>query len=258
MMNGSAPFRLLDLPAELRNMIYAHIPMVTHYHTFEQTVDKDSKPLVPVSTTTLVVKSLPVAIPATCKQLQYEVTPFLQSKLAIIATEPLRLIVDSLGFRLFIGTGGYLSSARRGYIASSMIVSDGSAASMCAFLRQHQMNDVHEVDMYALVEFVGAYEKFVQRRRPLNTTVAVVRHPGQVLEKLAGQFMMLDDWRPILPGVASFMVRKQETDDVDDPPTVACPGGVMRYTIRLITQGLYRSRIIDDVSEEEWQDVWLE
>jgi hypothetical protein len=139
-----------------------------------------------------------------------------------------------------------------------MIVSDGSAASMCAFLRQHQMNDVHEVDMYALVEFVGAYEKFVQRRRPLNTTVAVVRHPGQVLEKLAGQFMMLDDWRPILPGVASFMVRKQETDDVDDPPTVACPGGVMRYTIRLITQGLYRSRIIDDVSEEEWQDVWLE
>jgi hypothetical protein len=143
-----------------------------------------------------------------------------------LRAELLRLIVDSVAFRLFIGTGAYISYVSRGHNASSMILGDGSVTSMCAILGQKQMNDVHEVDMHALIEFMGVHENFVQRQRPTSTAVVVVRHPDLVLKNLAGQFMMLSDSKPMFLGVVSYMVRKHDTDVVDDPPTTHCPEGV--------------------------------
>jgi hypothetical protein len=101
-------FRFLDLPAELRVMVYEHLDIVTRLHTIEvlcpgewPEVRKDPRP-----TITIKIKSVPGQnILATCRAVFDEAFPILSPKLQQVREfEPVRLIMDTLSFRDLFGS----------------------------------------------------------------------------------------------------------------------------------------------------------
>jgi hypothetical protein len=86
---ATQPFRFLDLPPELRCIVYEQIGITTKHHTLESTNAPDK-----YSEITLVRKSLPVQILATCRLINDEAKTFLRPKLAKLRNQPLRFLVD--------------------------------------------------------------------------------------------------------------------------------------------------------------------
>jgi hypothetical protein len=93
-----APFKFLDLPAELRLMIYERLDSATHHykvdHPDELSVEKSREDI----QGTVIIKSFPVAILATCKVIHQEGTPILAGKLQQLAQTPVRIIMSSATF----------------------------------------------------------------------------------------------------------------------------------------------------------------
>ena len=104
---ASQPFRFLDLPKELRLMVYEFIPVATRHHVLRDFTFRDPHtnlrvrlftPTDPeaVSTVTLVTKSLHVTcILSTCRLIHDEAKVVLAKKLDKLKSDPLRLIVDA-------------------------------------------------------------------------------------------------------------------------------------------------------------------
>jgi hypothetical protein len=103
---SESPFRFLDLPKELRLMVYEFLPIkTTHYDIQDlacvryQTGDKTytwSAPSRYWSTSiNLVIKPLPASILATCKPIYEEAQPIHAKKLDDIFARPARLILDT-------------------------------------------------------------------------------------------------------------------------------------------------------------------
>jgi hypothetical protein len=105
-------FRFLDLPKELRLMVYERITPATHRSVVKhQSVTKldpatanrndgakGSEPSMMV-----ICKTLDVALLATCSQIYHEARPFLAPKLQELMVEPVRLLMD---YKLFIAGHG--------------------------------------------------------------------------------------------------------------------------------------------------------
>jgi hypothetical protein len=97
---ATVPFRFLDLPCELRCMVYEKIVIETKCHTLEQQesgCSGDVWPLVPNVTNSpvkLIRKSLPVALLRTCRLINNEATAFFKSPMEELAKEPLRFVLD--------------------------------------------------------------------------------------------------------------------------------------------------------------------
>ncbi|KAF2026071.1 hypothetical protein EK21DRAFT_116179 [Setomelanomma holmii] len=100
-------FHFLDLPAELRVMVYKEVTTTTRHHTFtdraggaglffdyERTSDWSFKKSSD-SSFAPVVKYLPVALLSTCRLINIEATPIMKAKLDILRVEPLRFVIDS-------------------------------------------------------------------------------------------------------------------------------------------------------------------
>ncbi|KAH6866555.1 hypothetical protein BKA58DRAFT_388209 [Alternaria rosae] len=91
------PFRFLDLPADLRYMVYEEIEISTcHYRLEDPTFYSDSsEEATPSSYMTLVVKSLLLALLATCRLIHHEAAPYLAHKLETLRNEPSHFTIDS-------------------------------------------------------------------------------------------------------------------------------------------------------------------
>jgi hypothetical protein len=74
---ATQPFRFLDLPAELRFIVYEHIDFMTKHYTLEGTDAPENS-----STITFVPKNLPVRILAIFQLINNEAKKFLRPKLA--------------------------------------------------------------------------------------------------------------------------------------------------------------------------------
>jgi hypothetical protein len=95
------PFRFLDLPAELRCMVYEELDVVTRRHTLSdsdvrQAHQEDVYEEHDLSIT-LTRNSLPVAVLRVCKQVQSEVASFLAPKLRQLEMKPLRFHSNYVG-----------------------------------------------------------------------------------------------------------------------------------------------------------------
>lgn len=107
-------FRILDLPAEIRLMIYDALPVTTKHHilidaTHINLLEKyilwsppgpfeapaTTADTFTPSTFTLVIKTVPVVLRATCRQINKESIDAFQRKLKFISREPLRLVIDA-------------------------------------------------------------------------------------------------------------------------------------------------------------------
>ena len=100
------PFRFLDLPAELRYMVYEEIEISScHYRLKDPTFKPEPEPeeqTTQPSYMTLVVKSLPVALLATCRLIHEEAARFLAPKLETLRDEPSHFIIDSTSLHSFV------------------------------------------------------------------------------------------------------------------------------------------------------------
>ncbi|KAF2128439.1 hypothetical protein P153DRAFT_318255, partial [Dothidotthia symphoricarpi CBS 119687] len=94
------PFRFLDLPPELRCMVYDCIHITTTKHVLTKTdaelppniwPKSEGRASLPI---TLIRKSIPAAILATCRLINQEATPLLAPRLEELQREPLRFFVD--------------------------------------------------------------------------------------------------------------------------------------------------------------------
>jgi hypothetical protein len=84
-------FRLLDLPTELRLLIYEHITPTAQQRSFQLSPQGFIFP----SPATLTTRYLPVALLRTSKLIHREAGPILAAKLASLRTEPLYLCLDA-------------------------------------------------------------------------------------------------------------------------------------------------------------------
>ncbi|KAF1955826.1 hypothetical protein CC80DRAFT_505138 [Byssothecium circinans] len=112
---NTQPFRFLDLPTELRLMVYQRIPITTQRTTIKQTAtlgfiwpkcDDGTEP----SSITLVKKSTSANILRTCKFIKHEAECYIKTKLESIAKEPLRIVADFRGFQALTTSGAFLEA----------------------------------------------------------------------------------------------------------------------------------------------------
>jgi hypothetical protein len=90
-MADACPFQFLDLPKELRLMVYERLPVKTTRHPFEFNEpghnfnDDDFDPILDLVYKTL--SGLPII--ATCRQINFEATPILDRVLRMIKSAPI-------------------------------------------------------------------------------------------------------------------------------------------------------------------------
>ncbi|KAF2637780.1 hypothetical protein P280DRAFT_367745, partial [Massarina eburnea CBS 473.64] len=105
-------FRFLDLPTELRVMIYEFLPYQTIHHTLNiptaTTSNPNSKKQDPTQIT-LVSKGIPVQLLATCKKIRNEAQKYLEPKLSQLKTQTPRIIVDAQDISCLCDNDGILS-----------------------------------------------------------------------------------------------------------------------------------------------------
>jgi hypothetical protein len=99
-MTATQPFRFLDLPTELRCLVYEQLDIRTRLHRLMfpySSVPEDKGEIEAAPAILVAVKSLPVAILATCRLCLKEASPILEPKLYQLQYgEPLHLISDRL------------------------------------------------------------------------------------------------------------------------------------------------------------------
>jgi hypothetical protein len=87
----SNAFRFLDLPPELRLMVYEHLPIVTYRDTF---TSGDGTTGAPISSILRIRKTLSTAILATSSFLSNEAKTTYTKKLRKLEQEPIRLVMN--------------------------------------------------------------------------------------------------------------------------------------------------------------------
>lgn len=90
-MANAHTFRFLDLPKEIRLMVYERIPCKVKHHAYEGLVDSSNW-----FTMQLVYTNLPgILVLATCQQICSEAEPILRPHLIAIRKQPVRLIMST-------------------------------------------------------------------------------------------------------------------------------------------------------------------
>ncbi|KAF2705113.1 hypothetical protein K504DRAFT_107493 [Pleomassaria siparia CBS 279.74] len=90
---SSPPFRFLDLPKEIRLMVYEHLPLLLKHHKvllpFNSSADE------PMCEITLIVRCLPMGILRTCRTIFKEANTIMQKRAwswVMEADKPVRII----------------------------------------------------------------------------------------------------------------------------------------------------------------------
>jgi hypothetical protein len=85
---SSQPFRFLELPTELRFMVYEQTSPISHTHILN-THDGNGAPV----RTSFTRQSLPVSLLSTSRQIAYEAQPFFVAKFAALRNQPIHFSV---------------------------------------------------------------------------------------------------------------------------------------------------------------------
>ncbi|KAF1939325.1 hypothetical protein EJ02DRAFT_457082 [Clathrospora elynae] len=154
-------FRFLDLPTELRLMVYEYLPVTTRHHVLQ-----DPHSNTP-STITLVAKSLSVALLAANRLISEEAKQILSKKLAFLKTEPLRFIADATSAMNYDATLPNILryiSTERAHIRQHGLATPSPAPLSAPYPTLPESNFIRKCAVYA------------EARSPRSTIIAVQQH----------------------------------------------------------------------------------
>ena len=241
------PFRFLDLPPELRNMVYANLQVVTRHYTIEP---YGMSIIHPRPTATLVYKSLPVSIFAVCWQVGSEAYSLLKPKLEYLANEPMRLIVqgEALPFMLEVALKELV-----GYHEEQLEYLTGfpghewfSHANLARKIK-HTIPHISFNDMIALGRFVVKFILCKRTRLPKSAVVAVTPpYPSLNTFRTWGMVEYMNKIpRPIVLMPHGDLSEEEQRRFHDTG---------YRYFPNAF--GFYRNVFIEDVGDIEWKEHW--
>jgi hypothetical protein len=180
------PFRFLDLPIELRCMVYEEIEMSTsHYRLKDPTItDASEEQTTPASYMTLLVKSLPVSILATCQTINKEEAALLAPKLETLRNEPSHFIVDSTSFSTLSGSylciGSMIEEHERDQTTAQWFGPGGCMDPEAWNPRWFAISDLDQIshvflrDSNEYAAIVAFYRKCLYARKHRHTTKTVI------------------------------------------------------------------------------------
>jgi len=259
--------RFLDLPAELRLMVYDYLPVTTRHSTFKQPVNDPEEPRMRDLTITLVVKFIPaVALLATCKLICNEASPILAHKLEEIRQSPLQLIVDSPCLRPLFGVFCFMDIIMKG---KPSCISSGSVhvpahgndlisgGHLVAFKRVYG----EVLDPNSLCDFLQLLATYIRARTPSSSVIAITRHPLHGLRRAVSHLRSSMIWSgtwPMTHGPTCFMLREAIADAFDDPPSTSNPEGIIRACIAHLVHTQSMTSAIYGIAEAVWSKDWQE
>jgi hypothetical protein len=176
-MASDQPFRFLNLPAELRCMVYERLNVETRLYTIKYPyLFNTSTPV----TTSIVIKSLSTSILASCHLIYAEAAPILTPKLKHLRNhEPFHFIVYTLNFdTLFYGLNSLISAIRS---QEQHVHVHGKEAQWKPFMG-HLFTDMHlrpHDKRYALfLKFIYKCANYTRNRHSNKMLVTVKAHPS--------------------------------------------------------------------------------
>jgi hypothetical protein len=250
-------------------MIYERMLVVTTHHTFSHPVPSAPGTVMRNSRITLVAKALPCALLSTCRLINNEAKAVFAPTMQDLRTEPMRFIVDSASFGLFLGHDCTFNAIKPHAKPSQQSFRPIAEAHLNgSFVRGFQVSTLQlDVLVSQLCVFAERYSRFLHHRRPTSSIVAITRHPACSLlpfvlgfdDAIQDNMLMMG-----LPMPIGFMLREANTDQFDDPPTSGYPEGLLRtkfkdamtQNARLEMKGL--AYHVADVEDKEWSEVWEE
>jgi hypothetical protein len=188
---------LFDLPVELRLMVYEYLPVTTRHFTFKQPINAPKEPRMRDLAITFVVKSIPVAILATCKLIHNEASPTFARKLKELRESPLQLIVDSPSLKPFVGVSGLMALIIKGEpncISSGSVhlPADGNDLVSYDNLVHFRIAFGRVLDPNSLWDFLRHLATYIRARSPSSSVIAITRHPLHYLRKAVSELDLND------------------------------------------------------------------
>jgi hypothetical protein len=175
-MASDQPFRFLDLPAELRCMVYECLNVETRLYTINYSYPFDTS--TPV-TASIVIKRLSTSILASCHLICAEAATILAPKLKYLRNhEPLHFIVHTLGFdTLFYGRNSVISAIRN---QEQYVRFHGKETEWKPYTG-HAFTDMHlrpnEKRYALLLKFIYTCANYTRNRHSNKMLVTVKAHP---------------------------------------------------------------------------------
>jgi len=272
---ASQPFRFLDLPKELRLMVYEFIPVATRHHVLRDFTFRDPHtnlivrlftPTDPeaVSTVTLVTKSLHVTgILSTCRLIHDEAKAVLAKKLDKLKSDPLRLIVDAPSIKPTLDVWG---SSLICYLISVLQSSTFKPTDLWSYsyhLQRHAWGTHNHAyfnepspEHDAIARFLSHCYEYVKTRGSKDVVYCVRAHPAQEQQTSVTTLRSVSaEWAGVLyydfkgTGLQriGWMVHGFEVD------------GAVGEDLKLF-QTAVKSResqfFINDIDEAEWARDW--
>jgi hypothetical protein len=171
------PFRFLDLPADLRCMVYERIDYGTRHYRLKDPFYKHLHLMFnndqPESGITLVVKTLSVAVLTSCRLVNQEALPFLAPKLERLRhREAIRYIIDATSFQKYEAIYAALCESMIGGQNADHDIQPSSTLDPSQSLWETGMSS------YApLRKFVRKCQQHMATRTTLATTITIRLQP---------------------------------------------------------------------------------
>ncbi|KAF2128563.1 hypothetical protein P153DRAFT_386681 [Dothidotthia symphoricarpi CBS 119687] len=167
------PFRFLDLPAELRMMVYECLSISVHHHVLDDPTQLPG--YFTRSTITLVTKSIETSIFSTCRKVNAEAVPSLAHHLDKLRSVPTHFVVDFASMDTFAGRGGILSLIKKKARGHNSPTSAQSTAPIVFEGALEVINDIHptSADYIALTSFIARSTSCLSRA--LSATPVITR-----------------------------------------------------------------------------------
>lgn len=147
-------FGFLDLPAELRCMLYDNLQIETRRHVLKMTQALEVKHWTLRDVTdwsmTLFRKSLAVAILATCRLIQHEAIEYLRPRLRVLEREPVRFILGYGGTAALSDHYGPLAGCLDNRVSPSSNLYVSEITNRCSSFLEH----THSIALEPQVELI--------------------------------------------------------------------------------------------------------
>jgi hypothetical protein len=207
-LGADLPFRFLDLPSELRLMVYERISInVTHMVLQDLTYG-------PFASINLLSRTLPVALLATCRLVHTEASPVLQPKIALLRdTDRFSLIIDQMAYSTFAKPPENLCSIaleRKNMLLQKQPILPPSDFRVHGVPIGHTHAAFRDID-----EFTKSLAALTTTGFPTTTTITIRTHRSQseILSerfcKTIKQPFMRRDLDALIPGQVRFCTQQR-------------------------------------------------